>query len=280
MTSKTNRGSVRRVGRGGIAVALSLALLPAGSAAAGTPRYPDIRSLPPTSLTLAIATVDGSDHHILNFQPRIYNQGAGPLEIQRIPQSSGIAELRQRIYESPAGFRDQHIGSVSMSSAVADPLTVFTFAMPDLQRYEVWTERAFKRASARQFKRGTPLYVTEDVGQCIGDGEQVDPTNVPVVPISSPAPVPVYSCTAAVMGISSGWADVESAGDPHVVDFGTAPLPDGKYVLRAIVDPDNLIWESDGKADPAKESRVANQAVTSFEIVQGVMAWQDPYGVG
>jgi hypothetical protein len=279
MISLTRRDRSQTGRRTALALALALVLAPAGSAEAGTPRYPDIRALPPTDLTLATVTVNDETHNILSLMPRTYNQGAGPLEIQRIPQSSGIAELRQRIYESPAGFRDQHIGSVSMSSTVADPLTVFTFPMPDLQRYEVWTQRDFNRATARHFARGTPLYVTEDVGQCVADVEQIDPTNAPVIPISLPG-APVYNCTAVDMGISPGWADVESPGDPHVVDFGTAPLPDGKYVLRAIVDPDNMLWESDGKADPAKESRVANQGVTNFEVLQGALTWQDPYGSG
>lgn len=239
-----------------------LALWPGvAGAQVGTPTYPDIRSMPPTHLVLAEQTVNDEVHHVMHFMPRIYNRGPGALEVQRVPQTSALADLNQRIYESPAGYRDQRLAAVAISSP-------FAFDLPNLQRYEVWTERAFKRAAARDFRRGTPLYFTEDVGHCVADVEQVDLTAVPSLPI--------YSCTAAVMGISPGWADVESPIDPHTVDFGTAPLPDGKYVLRATVDPDNLVWESEGKADPAKEGRVANQGLTNFEIANGALAWQDP----
>jgi hypothetical protein len=40
-------------------------------------------------------------------------------------------------------------------------------------------------------------------------------------------------------------------------------------VIRNIADPDNLIWESPGKADASKESAVANAGITVIHIVNG-----------
>lgn len=227
----------------------------------GAPSYPDLRALPPTNLSLDVrADLGDPAHHVMYLMPRAYNQGKGPLELQRIPRTTGIADLNQRIYEEPAGFQDQPITAVAMTSP-------FLFEMPNFARYEVWTQRAFARASSRAFERGAPLYVTEDVSQCIADFQRID---------ENALPIPRYQCDPTVMGISPGWADVASSFDPNVIDFGPTPIPDGKYVLRAIVDPDNLLWESAGKSDAARESRVANQGLTTFEIRNGALVWQDP----
>jgi hypothetical protein len=247
-----------------LAVAATAAVSPsAASALVGTSKYPDIRALPPTGLMLADQTVNSEQHRVMYFAPHTYNRGPGALEIQRVPRSSGIADLKQRIYESPAGFHDEQLAMVAIDSPLG-------FVIPAIQRYEVWSQRAFQRATAHKFRRGKPLFVTEDVSQCLEDSEPVDHSTLGV-------DQPFYTCTSGVIvGISPGWADVEAAWDPHMIDFGTTALPDGNYVLRAIVDPHNLIWESAGKSDPAKESWVANQGITTFEIINGALAWQDP----
>lgn len=257
-----NVGRSARLGAVGAVCCVAAAIMPViAHASVGVPQYPDLRAMPPVKLKLAKRTVSGEVRHFLDFQPKTYNAGPGALEVQRVPQSSGIADLNQRVYESPAGYRDERLTAVAFASP-------FTFPIPDFQRYEVWAERTFRRASERDFRRGAPLYVTDDVRQCVADTEQIDETAMPL---------PTYQqCSTAVMGISRGWADVDFLGEPHMIDFGDSPLPDGRYVLRAIVDPNNLIWESDGKSDDAKEGRVANQALTNFEIVKGNLAWVDP----
>jgi hypothetical protein len=241
-----------------VPAALVVAAWPAGAAAqVGTAQYPNLRSMPPTELKLVKTTVAGQNHYEMRFKPRTYNGGPGRFEVQRVPQASGLADLKQRIYESPAGFRDE-----SVAQTVFNP--TFTFPLPDLIRYELWTKRGFARATRNGFARGAPLYVTPEVSHCVADVE----------PIDEGAGLAFYQeCTALLVGISPGWADVESAVPPHVIDFGSSALPDGKYVLRAIVDPNNLLWESAGKADPARESQAANQGLTPFEIINGVITW-------
>ena len=49
-------------------------------------------------------------------------------------------------------------------------------------------------------------------------------------------------------------------GDP-AARFGAERPPDGEYVLRIVADPNNHIFESEGKTDPARESQEANEYV-------------------
>jgi hypothetical protein len=269
MTRKLNtcRDAGRRARWALLSVALVAALVAAlggastASATAGvtTDLYPNLRMLSPSNLHLLTWDVGGQQHQQIHFTSRIWNAGPGALEIQRVPTTSGIADLNQRIYESPAGFHDVKLGQV-----VFDP-TDFTFPVPDIARYEVWTKRGYNRAKARGFKRGRPLAERLNISHCVADGYQFDPNS---------APQGTYAiCTKVLMGISVGWADVEDYfNETQSVDFGTALPPDGDYVLRVIVDPDNLIHESPGKADPARESEIANSAVSYFRLVQGHLA--------
>lgn len=247
------------------AAIVGLALIPSlAGATVGTPKYPNLRAMPPTDLMMDTVQVDGQDHHFLRFTSRTFNAGPGALELQRVPQAmpaAGLADLNQRVYEDPAGFRDIKLGTVSMEST-------FTFVVPAAATYQLWTQRDYDRAARTGFKRGSPLYTSPGVEYCVDDSEEI---------VTGQSQYTYASCTAAVMGISAGWADREDYyNEWQNFDFGTSPLPDGLYVLRAIVDPDNVLWESEGKADPAKESQVANSAVTQLEVNQGVIAWNDP----
>jgi hypothetical protein len=252
----------------GVAVAaLALLASPAASSSAtvGAPMYPDLRMLPPSGLTLVKYPINGVWHYALGFDAVTANVGPGPLEVDQVPQAtplSGLADLKQRVYEDPAGFTDIKLGAVAFS-----PTNYFE--IPDAARYELWTRSAFIRAQAHQFTRGKPLLVKNDIRYCIHDGQQID-ANI----IDSKHPPRYTSCSSLVQGISPGWGDVQGYWEPNQqFDFGTTPVPDGRYVIRAIVDPDNLLWESPGKADPARESQIANQGVASLDLVNGVITW-------
>jgi hypothetical protein len=227
----------------------------------GAPAYPDLQMASPTDFHLTTADVGGETHYQVHFSTVPWNAGKGALEVRRDPTLSGIADLKQRVYESPAGFRDIQLGSV-----VFDPAD-FIFPIPDFARYELWTERGFARAQARHFKRGRPLAVRLSVGHCVADLIQMQ---------DSAGPDVYRICSKFVTGLSPGWGDLEDwFNDAQSVDVGTSPLPDGAYVVRAIVDPNNMIYESDGKADPAREGEVANSGIAYLEIVQGKIAGVD-----
>jgi len=104
--------------------------------------------------------------------------------------------------------------------------------------------------------------VSPKVSFCMLDSIPVD---------ASPVNVQYYkTCTPLAQGISAGWADVYDWTLPDQwIDVGTSRLPDGDYVLRNIADPNNIVFESPGKADPAKESQVANSGVSAVKILNG-----------
>jgi hypothetical protein len=232
------------------------------AASAGTPRYPDLRMFSPTGFGFAPTTVNGEQHYVLRFRTTLWNAGQGPLELDATPRASGLADLTQRIYEDPVGFQDKPIGSLVFSTS--------SFDVPYIARYELWGRRAFMRAQASGFRRGQPLYVNQDVAYCLADDQHVnvDPTALP-----DASTVPRYVCSAVREGISVGWA---TAVDPfnigQWIDVGTTPVADGDYVVRVIADPENLLYESAGKADPAREGQVANSAVSYVRIVKGQLA--------
>lgn len=248
-----------RVGGALLVLTAAIAFCVGTSPASAAPLYPDIRIVPSD---LRIQLWQG--RYAIHFTTRTANLGEGPLEVNRTPTLSGIAELTQRIYESPAGFRDESLGQVTFRP------TELGFPVPDFGRYEVWDRRAFARAQKSGFSRGQPVYVRDNVGHCIADIETVDPDAV--------APAGRYRlCTSLTSGISVGWRNVESWTEPYQsVDLGTA-LVDGDYVLRTIVDPDNLLFESDAKSDASREDWAANSGIAYFRIAGGRLAGVDDF---
>jgi hypothetical protein len=255
---------------------VALGSLGTASAAPGTPLYPDLQAQSPSEVHLDAfdPTATNPDHHFLLFATGFTNAGTGALEVHRIPTASGIADLVQRIYESPAGFRDEHIGAVPIGTS--DPSNVFgttadvsSFPVPDIARYELWTESGYRRAVARKFARGRPLFVHDNISFCLLNSEPVD-TTLPQT--GEPGP-PYAGCYPTMTGLSAGWRHHQSWFDADQwIDLGLQPLPDGNYVLRAIADPTNRLFESSGKADPAREGEIANSAVSYLSVVGGQLA--------
>jgi hypothetical protein len=236
--------------------------------ASATPLYPDLKMQSPFDLHLWVMDVNGVPHHFLMFGTNLANVGKGPFELDRIPTASGIADLVQRIYDSTGGFHDEHVGS-----SVFGGSTTFTFPAPETGKFELWTDRGYRRAAARHFKRGRPLYSTDGPEYCVIDYEQVDSSG------GALGPRYVNCSNPLTIGISAGWLHRRSwFDDGQWFDFGTQPLPDGDYVLRVIADPNNRYFESPGKADPARESQIANSGVTYLRVIAGQLAGVDPLG--
>jgi Lysyl oxidase len=243
--------------RAAVSFALLLVALPA-TASAGTPLYPDLRMEPPADLHLDTTAVDGQTHNIVRFTTDTSNAGEGPLELHGYPHfpPDGLFDAKQWVYEEGGGFMEYGVGTFQFHQ------THTHFHFNDFARYELWSRRAFNRAQATGFARGAPLYTAQKVSFCMEDSRQVDP--------ASTSPGLYETCTPVMEGISTGWADTyEWLLPDQWIDVGTAALAEGKYVVRQIADPDNLIYESPGKADPSRESQVANQAYTYFSIVNG-----------
>lgn len=231
----------------------------AAGAGPTTSKYPDLRTLPPFEIHLGTARVDQENHYVIRFSNIVANAGQGPFELHGAPHFpvDGLFDASQWIYGDPAGVSIEPVGVFAFHPSHQH------FHFDGFARYELWRQRDFERAEAGGFSSGKPLYTSPKVSFCVLDLERVDAANGP--------PTAFYrTCTPAMEGISQGWGDVYDYLLPEQwVDVGQTPLRDGKYVIRSIADPDNMVFESDGKADPARESQVANSAIAYISIVNG-----------
>jgi hypothetical protein len=242
-----------------MAVALFVAAMCLPAAAAGAPKYPDLRTLPPSELHLGSTLVSGQNHYVVRFSNIVANVGTGTFELHGTPHFpyDGLFDASQWIYDDSAGLTIEPVGVFAFHPSHQH------FHFDGFARYELWKETAFQRAEASGFTTGKPMYTSPKVSFCVLDLMHQDTASGP--------PVAFYqTCSPAMEGISPGWADIYDYLLPEQwVDVGQIPLLDGKYVLRSIADPGNLIFESTGKADASRESQVANSAVSHFSIVNG-----------
>jgi hypothetical protein len=241
-----------------ICAALSLTALALPASAEAVLQYPDLRTLPPVDIHLGTTLVAGENHYIVRFGNIVENVGQGPFELHGTPHFpyDGLFDATQWIYDTNGGFVMKPVGTFAFHPSHNH------FHFDGFARYELWRRRDYDRA-APTFTTGHPLYTSPKVSFCILDLMHVDPASGP--------PTAFYqTCSPAMEGISQGWADIYDSTLPEQwVDVGQRPLPDGQYVLRSIADPYNLVYESPDKADPSRESQVANSAVAFISIVNG-----------
>jgi hypothetical protein len=227
--------------------------------AGASPKYPDLRTLPPFDAHLGTSFVNGENHYVVRFSNEVWNAGTGPFELHGVPHFpiDGLFDASQWIYDDTAGVTIQPVGTFAFHPSHQH------FHFDGFARYQLWTQTGFDRAQATGFTKGSPLYTSPKVSFCVLDIDQVDAASGP--------PTSVYrTCSPAMEGISAGWGDVYDYLLPDQwVDVGQTPLRDGKYVIRSIADPDNLIYESASKADASRESQVTNSASTPISIVNG-----------
>jgi lysyl oxidase len=251
-----------------LAVAVTLFSLPAAADAAL--QYPDLRSLPPTDVQLGTEVLGGQTHHVVRFTTDVANFGEGALELrgtQRLPSDAtppldDTYDVDQWIYDPTRPVYDLR------GPADKEPVGTFYYHpehrhyhFEDFADYELWTKHGFERAAANGFTSGAPLFVSEKVSFCVMDSMKVAPD----------AGNATYGgCSPSKQGMSKGWADrYRWSLYGQWVDVGQTPLRDGRYVIRSISDPTNKLFESAGKADPSREGKVANSAITYIKVENG-----------
>lgn len=268
----------RERGRGalvlaGAAIAAVALAVPASAGAA--PKFPDLRPQPAADLLLSTALLNGENHYIIRFSSYMANAGEGPMELHGSPRlppntnfdpnrplSGDTFDVDQFVYDD-AGVEMHRIGVFYFHQAPGHD----HFHFEDFARYELWTKRAYERAAANGFSSGQPLVKSKKISFCLQDSAPVA-DNAAAVPTYRTVP-----CSPVMQGISVGWADLyDWTLDDQWVDVGTHALADGTYVLRIVGDPTNKIYESPGKADPARESEPANTSARYFTIVDGRLA--------
>jgi hypothetical protein len=249
------------VRRGALLALIAASLLlgtPDGSGAAGL-LYPDLRPQAPRQLRFAQEPIDGTTHHVLRFTATIWNAGEGPLEL-RGDSSTGQTWVYQRVFDAAGAVDERPVGEFIYHEAHNH------WHFENFAGYELWTRADYDRWLASGRAQGTPLRSgSKTTGQgesfCIRDSRRVE-----ALP-GGPGEKTYSTCDRDLQGISVGWGDTYQHYLPEQwVDLGEAPLPDGRYVLRAVADPFNLLFESEGRADPDRESVLANEAVTFFTV--------------
>jgi Lysyl oxidase len=261
----------RRVGRNMVVFAAAVLLIVPGvsSVQPPAPRYPDLRTLPPSDPLLDWwNSDDGTAHHVLRFSATIWNAGSGPLEL-RGEASGGRTFAYQRMYDASGGVTERLVGAFVYHEGHHH------WHFEHFADYELWQERDYNAWLANGRHGREPRWRgSKTTGQ--GESYCVRDSNL-VQRLPDSPPSEIYStCDREIQGISVGWGDTyDFFLDDQWIDVGETSLPDGRYVLRVIADPRNLLRESDDGEDADKESAEANAAVTVVQV-EGVRAWVPP----
>jgi len=256
-----------------LAFAAGVLFLGASGAAQAAPLYPDLETLPPRNLRFDYTdvSVDGSGvlHHVLRFSNTAVNVGEGPIEIRATIDASHnppSGPAYQRVYDANGGFSDLPLSGSSLYYHAIHK----HYHFDDWGGYQLWTKAAYDRWVATS--SGGPDLVGTKTTSCVTDEE----FTAPIAPAVFPGRYPPSKCMpdaqhAIGQGLSPGWGDTyDYYRFEQWIDLGASrSLPDGTYVLRSIADPDNIVYESPGKATGARESAADNAAVTTFGVSGG-----------
>ena len=204
---------------------------PRAAAAAGI-TLPDLRLKVPV-VDISIGTNPSTGHRQLQFTHVTWDGGAGPFVIQpRYDAATGVSGFVQDVYRMPhAGvWRLDHTFPIAVAG---------TFDAPSDYRFPL-TRFTLNVANAN----GTPgrlVAASPKTDYCItGDAIVGGVPNTP----SQTSP-PQGNCTnpAAALGFSVGWGDqYDQTDNGQPIDL--TGVPDGTYVLHAIVDPQHVLTES------------------------------------
>jgi Concanavalin A-like lectin/glucanases superfamily/Fibronectin type III domain len=256
-----------------VAMATGVLLAATSGAVEAALLYPDLETLPPRTLRLDYTdvSVDGSGvlHHVLRFSNTAVNVGEGPVEIRATIDDSHnppSGPAYQRVYDSNGGASDLPLGGSSLYYHAIHK----HYHFDDWGGYQLWTKAAYDRWVSTG--AGGPDLVGTKTTSCVTDEEFV----APIAPAVFPGKYPPSKCMpdaqhAIGQGLSPGWGDTyDFYRFEQWIDLGPSrSLPDGTYVLRSIADPDNIVYESPGKADGTREGAADNAAVTTFGVSGG-----------
>jgi len=239
------------------AAAALVALATPAIAQSATPRYPDLKTLPPADLRFDTVTYNGVTSKVLRFSNTAWNAGEGPLELHG--SVFGNAAVTQRIYDDAGGFTD-----VTVSNDFVYHPGHNHFHFEDFAEYGLWTKADYDAWVASGRSVGQAKKSGTKTTFCIMDTGRVQA--LPGTPSAA-----VYSaCGTSMQGLSVGWGDTYGWSLPEQwIDLGGAFLADGTYVLRSVADPRDKLFESAQRSDASRESTLANEAITVFTVKRG-----------
>jgi hypothetical protein len=226
------------------------------AASAATAKYPNLKTLTPSSLQFDTEVIDGATHWVLRFSNTVWNAGTGPLELlAAVDTSTGATKTRvtQHVYntdgtwtDSTAGYFEYHEGHNH-------------FHFGDFAEYELWTRVEYDAWVASGRSRGQAQRRGAKTTFCIMDTGRVQALS------DSPLSAVYKTCNPSKQGLSVGWGDTYGYRLPEQwIDLGTSRLADGSYVLRSIADPRNLLIESnDDDQEAVRFFRVRNRRISN-----------------
>ncbi|MDQ1510798.1 MAG: hypothetical protein QOG50_2642, partial [Actinomycetota bacterium] len=236
--------------------------------AAGTPLFPDLKTLPGRELRFDRADVSadlsGDFHNVLRFSNDTYNAGDGPLILNaHIDPTTLRGPSTQRVMNSDGTFTDYPLNNDMYWHAAHHH-----YHFDNWGEYTLWSKTTYDSWIASGRTVGAPLYTGSKATSCVTDEEYI--TSVPASVY--PGPYGLGGCQTdgqgnIHMGLSVGWGDTyDWYRQLQWIDFGQNTLGSGTYVLRSVADPLNIVYESANKADTSRESITDNEATRTFVV--------------
>ncbi|MFO7546206.1 MAG: lysyl oxidase family protein [Trueperaceae bacterium] len=185
---------------------------------------PDLRVLPPSELTLIGSRAEGNLR--LKFTTVVWNDGDGPVEVRgAYDEATGALHVAQYLHlENGEVVPGPTVGTFDFEHRHGH-LHLNGFA-----RYELWSLD----------DDGEPLAleaVNPKVGFCLMDNLPIDGDRPPEEPT-------YFECEADIQGISVGYGDLYAA-ELFEQDLNVSHLPDGRYRLVNVANPEGVIRERD-----------------------------------
>jgi hypothetical protein len=221
----------------------------AGAAAAPAP--PDLVADPPSAASAPEVYDDGGGPRLLmRFDGFVHNRGPGPLEIRATNRSGAtMTSVRQRIYDSGGGVFEDWAGSPAPQVLFETDDSHDHWHLKHIARYSLWNYEGTAEAAPAQ-----------KAGFCLVDSqrrEQHGPTAA-VYSVRGNRFCEQGNSTVSnvTMGVSAGWRDIYTR-DLAFQWVDVSDVAPGSYRLRAEVDPDGVIHETDELNGPAFGNGVA-----------------------
>jgi hypothetical protein len=247
---------------------------PAPSAvAAGTPLYPNLKTLPPRDVRFdrTDTSADGSGvlENVLRFSNTVLNTGEGALSVySKIDPTTKSGTAYQRVFDTGGGYTDFNVGSMDFHDVHNH------YHYDNWGSYQLWAKADYD-GWVSSGRGAPPPGAIKKVGtkttSCIVDEEfQATYSNTPY-----PGVYPWTGCmpdSTGVLreGLSPGWGDTyDYYRYEQWFNLGQGTLPDGDYVIRSVSDPTNKVYESANKNDSSREGERDNEAITPIRITGG-----------
>lgn len=242
------------------------------AANAATTLYPDLKTLPPRDLRfdrVDLGTGDSGQtgvHNVLRFTNTVWNTGEGPVTLQaKIDSTTKRGQAIQRIYDDAGAYATAPTGTDMYYHPSHNHYHFDRWGV-----FQLWTAAEYDTwiAGGSTGPEATGSKTTS----CVLDEEFI--RDVPFT--KWPLTYPFSGCSPdsagnMLEGLSVGWGDTYDywRADQWIALGTNSTLADGQYVIRSVVDPDNVIRESASGADAARESRTSNDAIVRFTISGG-----------